>query len=199
MKISLPVHRLHLFGYFCLFASPSGLHWVQFLPLFFHTTATCPLSLSHGNMHLQQTLTGCLFVWTAWHTAGVTLYWVCVCWAFSELFIGQMILVVVCTCVIVPSVAFLHTVLWMPFLSASRVSSIGFTRTHRHTGHATHSFALSQALCVKQVDLCLLFLSADFFLFLSFYICHHLSQTQHTLSSKCVPTHMQIDRYFSGI
>lgn len=69
--------QTHLFGYFCLFASPSGLHWVQFLPLFLHTTATCPppsLSLSHGNMDLQQTLTGCLFVWIAWHTAGVALY-----------------------------------------------------------------------------------------------------------------------------
>lgn len=130
------------------------------------------------------------------HSWCQTILSVCVCWAFSELFIGQMILLVVCTCVIVPSVAFPHTVLWMPFLSASRVSSIGFTRTHRQTGHATHSFALSQALCVKQVDLCLLFLSADFFLFLSFYICHHLSHTQHTLSSKRVPTHMQIDCLF---
>lgn len=70
--------------------------------------------------------------------------------------------------------------------------------TLRHTQprthwHSAHSCALSQALCVKQVDLCLLSLSLrPFFLFLSFYICHHLSLSHsHVPYKTCAPTHMQ--------
>lgn len=170
MKISLPVHRPHLFGYFCLFTSPSGLPppRQRALTADINWLFVCLDSMAHSWCHIISS--------------------VCVRWAFSELFIGQMILLVVCTCVIVPSVAFLHTVLWMPFLLPEyhQLDSHSHTDTQGMLVIPLHFLRLSVSNRWTSVFSFCLQISFSSFLFISVTIC--LTHNTHCLQNVCPHT-----------
>lgn len=137
----------------------------------------------------------CLFGHYSTQLVLLCAYWsshsissVCACWYFSELFISQIILIVclsvrvcVCCCVCDAPISCFSTYRFLnaiPQCSHSIISRTTHTFVdlhlmHKHTQPCTHwrsahSSALSQALCVKQVDLCL-------FLSLSLCLCFAFS------------------------
>lgn len=153
---------------------------LQFLPLFLHTEATCPVDwyvcLTAPHLHPR----------TASHTQ---LAWcTCVCEliflptfdcsnCFRSLFVRgsshQLFFP-------------LHTVLGMPFPMALSVGPMVHTHLHlmdvnlmRGTCmHSAHSCALSQALCVKQVELLCVLVPFFFSSFLSLFVCRTRSTRQ---------------------
>lgn len=168
----------------------------------------------------------CLFGHYSTQLVLLCAYWsshsissVCACWYFSELFISQIILIVclsvrvcVCCCVCDAPISCFSTYRFLnaiPQCSHSIISRTTHTFVdlhlmHKHTQPCTHwrsahSSALSQALCVKQVDLCLslslsLSVSVLCFLLHSFYICHHLS---HTCALQNMWAHTQANTLYS--